>query len=205
MGCFRFLVHDVLGADEMRVGGKHNRGAFHSPQNAVRHLWGADCNRRVAAARGARVHAPIAAAPTPLLIFNVFADFFPKKSAKMPIMKQTKANMVARFTALALMATFIEAVGAFLSKVRNLSFTKAGAVVASVAAALYANAAHAAAASLVIPLWGQLNYDDETYVISGLTSATATGAVFTVFVGVFTVTLVLVALRKISMSGKKTT
>ena len=119
-------------------------------------------------------------------------------------MKKTKAIMVALFTAFAFMATFIQAVGAFLKRVRNLSYKTAG-VVASVAVALYANAAHAAAASLTIPLWGQLNYDDETYVISGLTSATATGAVFTVFVGVFTVTLVLVALRKISMGGKKTT
>ena len=121
----------------------------------------------------------------------------------MPIMKQTKATMVARFTALAFMASFIQAVGAFLSRVRN-SFQNKAALLLAAVSAVCAGAAVAAPATLSVPLFGDLIYDDVTFVIASLDTSAATGGIFAIWAAVFTLVLLMVVLRKISVGGKKT-
>ena len=115
-------------------------------------------------------------------------------------MKQTKTLMLA-LTAIACMV--LSAVAAFAKTL--LQFKERVGAFALSLFALAGGVAVAAPMTMTIPLFGDLVYDDATYVISSLSAATGVGVIFAVFLGVFTMTLFLVTLRKTSMGGKKTT
>ena len=122
-------------------------------------------------------------------------------------MKKNKAIMVALFTAFAFMASLIQAVGAFFSQVR-ISFKKGA--VACLSAVRWLVLATGAASAAPVTLDDSAVWRIWCMTMQPMSSPpcrrlTGVGTIFAVFLGVFTMTLFLVTLRKTSMGGKKTT